>query len=163
MTLANEENLKKGEPFRFRSGEEAAEAGRKGGIKSGETRRKQRTMRQAAKMMLDMPIKGYPELVQRLKGMGISEEDLTFQMAVMSSMMAKAMQGNAKAAAFLRDTAGENPSLEMRREELEHRKAEFEYKKQIDEELRNKEESTSTLADAIEEAYRDRMEAENDA
>ena len=114
-------------------------------------------------MMLDMPIKGYPELVQRLKGMGISEEDLTFQMAVMSSMMAKAMQGNAKAAAFLRDTAGENPSLEMRREELEHRKAEFEYKKQIDEELRNKEESTSTLADAIEEAYRDRMEAENDA
>lgn len=163
VTLANEENLKKGEPFRFRSGEQAAEAGRKGGIKSGETRRKQRTMRQAAKMMLDMPVKGYPELVQRLKGMGISEEDLTFQMAVMSSMMAKAMQGNTKAAAFLRDTAGENPSLEIRREELEYRKAEFEYKRQLDEELRKKEESTSTLADVIEEAYRNRMEGVDDA
>lgn len=153
--MANEENLKP-----VRTVEEARELGRKGGIASGEARRKKKTMREAAKMVMDMPIKGYPELTARLKAMGISEEDLTFQMAVISSMMAKAMQGNTKAAAFLRDTAGENPALEMRREELEHRKAEFEYKKQQDEAQKDKEESKSTLADAIEEAYRNRMEME---
>lgn len=154
--MANEENLKNGQQYQFRSGEQAAEAGRKGGIASGKARREKRSMREAAKMFMDMPIKGYPELTTKLKAMGIKEEDLTFQMAVISSMMAKAMQGNTKAAAFLRDTAGENPALELRREELE-------YKKQQDEAARNNEESKSTLADVIEEAYRNRMEDKNDA
>lgn len=154
--MANEENLKNGQQYQFRSGEQAAEAGRKGGIASGKARRAKRTMREAAKMFMDMPLKGYPELSVKLKAMGISDEDLTFQMAMISSMMAKAMQGNTKAAAFLRDTAGENPALELRREELE-------YKKQQDEALRNSEESKSTLADVIEEAYRNRMEGESDA
>lgn len=154
--MANEENLKNGQQYQFQSGEQAAEAGRKGGIASGKARRAKRTMREAAKMFMDMPLKGYPELSVKLKAMGISDEDLTFQMAMISSMMAKAMQGNTKAAAFLRDTAGENPALELRREELE-------YKKQQDEALRNSEESKSTLADVIEEAYRNRMEGESDA
>ncbi len=159
----NEENLKKGEPYRFQSGEQAAEAGRKGGIKSGETRRKQRTMREAAKKMLEMPVKGFPELAQRLKGMGITEEDITFQMAVMLSMMVKAIGGNVRAAAFLRDTAGENPAIELREKELEQRKAEFDYKRELEEAERNKEESRSTLADAIEEAFKERMKgAEED-
>ena len=51
--MPNEENLKKGEPFRFRSGEEAAKAGQKGGIASGESRRRKKAMRDTAKMILD--------------------------------------------------------------------------------------------------------------
>lgn len=162
--MPNEENLKNGEPFRFRSGEEAAKAGQKGGIASGEARRRKKAMRDTAKMLLDMQVpKAAKELKQKLAMMGISEEDFTYQTAVMVGVMNQAMKGNTKAAAFLRDTVGENPIHELREKELEQKIAEFEYQKQVEEAQRKESESTSSLADVIEEAYRKRMEAERDA
>ena len=164
VTVPNEENLKKGEPFRFRSGEEAAKAGQKGGIASGESRRRKKAMRDTAKMILDMPVpKVAKEMKQKLAMMGISEEDFTYQTAVMVGVINQAMKGNTKAAAFLRDTIGESPAYEIRERELEQRIAEFEYRKQVEEAEKKESESTSSLADAIEEAYRNRMEAEKDA
>lgn len=47
-----------GKETQFRSGAEAVENGRKGGIKSGETRRARRTAREAAQRLLAMPAKG---------------------------------------------------------------------------------------------------------
>ena len=117
MKLANDENLK---PVRTTS--EARERGRNGGKASGEARRRKKTMREAAKSILDMPISGFPEFASRLKSMGITGDDITFQMAVMSTMMVKAMSGNVNAATFLRDTAGENPALMLRRDEFEYEK-----------------------------------------
>ena len=95
--------------------------------------------------------------------MGVDEEDITYQAAVMVGVINQAIKGNTRAASFLRDTMGENPSLMLREKELEQRNAEFEYRKQMDAEQRSKEEETSTLADVIEEAYRKRMEGEKDA
>ena len=162
--MANEENLKKGEPYRFRTGEEQVEIARKGGFASGEARRRKKTMRETAQMVLDMRIPSAgKELKEKLKAMGISEDDLTYQAAIMVGIVNQAMKGNTKAAAFLRDTAGENPSLELREKELQQKTDEFLYKKQMDEEQKNKEESVSSLADVIEEAYRNRMEDESDA
>ena len=137
VKLANEENLKKGAPFRFRTGEQQVETARRGGIASGEARRRKKTMKETAKMLLDMEIPdAAKELKAKLKVMGISEEDFTYQSAVMVGILNQAMKGNTKAAAFLRDTVGENPML--------------------------MEEEGSSLADAIEEAYRNRMkESEN--
>ncbi len=40
VKLANEENLKKGAPYRFRTGEQQVEIARRGGIASGEARRR---------------------------------------------------------------------------------------------------------------------------
>ena len=138
VKLANDENLKKGAPFRFRAGEQQVETARKGGIASGEARRRKKTMRETAKMLLDMQIPdAAKELKAKLKVMGISEEDFTYQSAVMVGILNQAMKGNTKAAAFLRDTVGENPLL--------------------------MEEEGSSLADAIEEAYRNRMEESKDA
>lgn len=162
--MPNEENLKNGEPFRFRSGEEAAKAGKKGGIASGEARRRKKAMRDTAEMLLDMQVpKAAKELKQKLAIMGISEEDFTYQTAVMVGVINQAMKGNTKAAAFLRDTVGENPAHELRKKELDQKIAEFEYHRQQEEAQRKESESTSSLADAIEEAYRNRMEAEKDA
>lgn len=136
--MANEENLKKGAPFRFRTGEQQVETARKGGIASGEARRRKKTMKETAKMLLDMEIPdAAKELKAKLKVMGISEEDFTYQSAVMVGILNQAMKGNTKAAAFLRDTVGENPLM--------------------------MEEEGSSLADAIEEAYRNRMEESGDA
>lgn len=136
--MANEENLKKGAPFRFRTGEQQVETARRGGIASGEARRRKKTMKETAKMLLDMEIPdAAKELKAKLKVMGISEEDFTYQSAVMVGILNQAMKGNTKAAAFLRDTVGENPML--------------------------MEEEGSSLADAIEEAYRNRMEESENA
>ena len=157
--MPNEENLKKGEPYRFRTGEQQVETARKGGIASGEARRRKKAMRDTAKMLLDMQVpKAAKELKQKLAVMGISEEDFT-----MVGVINQAMKGNTKAAAFLRDTVGENPAHELRERELDQKIAEFEYHRQQEEAQRKESESTSSLADAIEEAYRNRMEAEKDA
>lgn len=138
VKLANEENLKKGAPFRFRTGEQQVETARRGGIASGEARRRKKTMKETAKMLLDMEIPdAAKELKAKLKVMGISEEDFTYQSAVMVGILNQAMKGNTKAAAFLRDTVGENPLM--------------------------MEEEGSSLADAIEEAYRNRMEESENA
>lgn len=138
VKLANEENLKKGAPFRFRTGEQQVETARRGGIASGEARMRKKTMKETAKMLLDMEIPdAAKELKAKLKVMGISEEDFTYQSAVMVGILNQAMKGNTKAAAFLRDTVGENPML--------------------------MEEEGSSLADAIEEAYRNRMEESENA
>ena len=138
VKLANEENLKKGAPVRFRTGEQQVETARRGGIASGEARRRKKTMKETAKMLLDMEIPdAAKELKAKLKVMGISEEDFTYQSAVMVGILNQAMKGNTKAAAFLRDTVGENPLM--------------------------MEEEGSSLADAIEEAYRNRMEESGDA
>ena len=53
--MANDENLQKGIATRFCK-ETAAEAGRKGGLASGETRRKKRAMKEALQELLAMPI-----------------------------------------------------------------------------------------------------------
>ena len=135
--MANEENLKKGAPYRFRTGEKQVEIARKGGIASGETRRRKKTMRETAKMLLDMEIpNAAKELRKKLKLMGVSEDDFTYQSALMVGILNQAMKGNTKAASFLRDTVGENPLL--------------------------MEEEGSSLADYIEEAYRNRMEENGD-
>ena len=138
VKLANEENLKP-----FGSGQlsesEEREMRSRGGKKSGETRRRKKTMKETARMMLDMEIPAAgKELKAKLKAMGISEEDFTYQSAIMVGILNQAIKGNVKAAAFLRDTIGENPLL-------------------------TQDEENSTLADVIEEAYRDRMEREKDA
>lgn len=138
VKLANEENLKP-----FGSGQlsesEEREMRSRGGKKSGETRRRKKTMKETARMMLDMEIPAAgKELKAKLKAMGITEEDFTYQSAIMVGILNQAMKGNVKAAAFLRDTIGENPLL-------------------------TQDEENSTLADVIEEAYRDRMEREKDA
>ena len=90
-------------------------------------------MRDTAKMLLDMQVpKAAKELKQKLAVMGISEDDFTYQTAVMVGVINQAMKGNTKAAAFLRDTVGENPAHELRERELELKIAEFEYKKERD-------------------------------
>ena len=126
--MANEGNLR---PIRTKS--EARELGRKGGIASGEARRRKKTMRETAQLILDMQIpNAAKELKAKLKAMGLTEEDFTYQSAIMIGIVNQAMKGNTKAAAFLRDTVGENPMMLQ-------------------------EESGPSLADAIEEAYRERM------
>ena len=116
--MANAENLKKGEATQFRSGEEAARNGGKGGVASGAARRRKKSMKAALKTMLDMPVTS-KELQQKMRLLGVPEGDSTYQMAVMVAMLNQAMKGNVKAAYFCRDTIGESPRSEEHTSELQ--------------------------------------------
>ena len=132
--MANEENLKKGEQTRFRAGEEQAETARKGGIASGASRRRKKAMRKAAADLLNMDIsntsgEAVSVIKTRLRNFGFDPEDATLQDAMLLSVMIKALRGDVRASEFIRDTAGNNPAIEIKKEELKLRKAELEIKR----------------------------------
>lgn len=129
--MANEENLK---PFTSdQSREEAKKNGSKGGKASGASRRRKKAMRQAAASLLNMEISGAKgesinKVRQLLRSFGLDEDEATFQDAMLVSLMIKALRGDVAAAQYMRDTAGENPALDIRKEELKLKKAELKLK-----------------------------------
>lgn len=132
--MANEENLKNGERTQFRTGEEQAKIAKKGGKASGAARRKKKAMKQAAAALLNMNIsdaKGdaVNMVRNRLRSFGYDDEDATFQDAMLVSVMIKALRGDVQASQFIRDTAGQSPALDIRKEELKLKKAELKLKK----------------------------------
>ena len=68
--MANEKNLK---PIRTKS--EAREKGKKGGVMSGQSRRRQKTYREMAKAMLSATITD-KTMLKELKSFGIDESDI---------------------------------------------------------------------------------------
>lgn len=81
--MANEQNLKP-----VKSKKEARERGRKGGLASGEARRKRKTLKEELLLML-------------------SEGET--QQSVTIALIEKAMSGDTKAFEVIRDTIGEKP------------------------------------------------------
>lgn len=157
--MAGADNLK-GKGFDSRSTEEVREIARKGGVNSGASRRRKRTMKSGAKMLMDMPAS--KAITQKLKLLGIPEEDATYQMGVMVAMLQQALDGNVKAAQFIRELVGEDPKQEMQKKELKLRQDEFKYKKEQDAKAAEETSLSGSLADAIMEAYDKRMETEGE-
>jgi hypothetical protein len=92
-----------------RNSEEARERGRKGGIKSGEARRRRKRLRETVSMLLSLP-PGFSEQKNALMALGIDEADCNNQTLVAISMIQAAAAGDVKAATWLRDTVGEKPT-----------------------------------------------------
>lgn len=97
--MPNEQNLEKGVATQFKSGEEAAENGRKGGIASGESKRRAKTLRELAQTWLET------EVTKDKKGDPLTGGE--FMMAVAAKEIAK---GNPKFWELMRDTAGQKPT-----------------------------------------------------
>ena len=89
-----------------RSREEHSEDSRKGGIASGEARRRKRTMREAAELFLSLPVKD-DELKERMEALGVDGDDVDNQMAVIVGLTMKATSGDSKAAKVLAELLGE--------------------------------------------------------
>lgn len=92
-----------------RTSEEAKIRGRQGGIKSGESRRKAKSMKETLEMILSLPVKD-KDFLEQLKADGILNEDMNNNTALMYVAIQKAMQGDTQAMNFVRDTAGMKPS-----------------------------------------------------
>ena len=81
--MANNENLKKGKATQFKSGDEAAAAGKKGGVASGEARRKKADLRR----VLEEAINGTYK---------VGDEEMTGAEALISSLMATACNSKSR-------------------------------------------------------------------
>lgn len=92
-----------------RTREERQEIGRKGGLKSGESRKARKTLKETILAMMTQELDP-----RKLEEMGIDIEtlngDYTLQNAVVSAMFREALNGSEKAAQLLRDTIDEAPA-----------------------------------------------------
>lgn len=95
--MANEQNLEKGRATRFKSGEEAAKAGRKGGKASGEAKRKRKAFAEAFDVLLQRDYTDHNG--NQLQGVD----------AIAMRVFQQAMNGDLKAIQIIRDTVGEMP------------------------------------------------------
>ena len=87
-----------GNATRFQSGRKAAESGRKGGIASGKSKRKHKTMKEMLDYLLEK------EVVNKATG-----EKVTSLEAMMSAIVRKAISGHVESCKFVRSTIGQDP------------------------------------------------------
>ena len=100
--MPNEQNL-----VPIQSGKEARERGRKGGIASGVSRRRKRSLREAADLYLSLPVASKKKWNVIAKE-GVDPEDIDNQMAMIIGLTQAAMEGDAKAAKVIVDLIGES-------------------------------------------------------
>lgn len=88
---------------------EARERGRNGGIKSGEARRRKKTMREMAKGIMESSVSSQMQNVREtLARMGLEENDMTYQAAVVVRLIQKAMvDGDTSAIRVLGELTGD--------------------------------------------------------
>lgn len=104
--MANPENLT-GRGFDELTAEEQREIASKGGIASGEARRRKRDLRQALEMLLEKEYK------QR------NGEIITGTEAITAKLFEQAMKGNIKAFETIRSTVGQDPVQKVMVAEVE--------------------------------------------
>ena len=125
--MANEDNLI---PFSERTESEQREIQSKGGKKSGEARRKKKSMKQVMDILLQMPASTFDDY-QILADMGInidefSETEINNLLVVNAALLSLAKTGNVKAIKELRsiidDGSYEKAKLKLEREKFEYMK-----------------------------------------
>lgn len=91
--------------------ENAAEMGRRGGLKAQVTLRRKRKLKECLKLILELP----PTEKQKeaLARMGIEDEDMNNQMVMASAMFVRATKGDVRAAEYIRDLTGQQPESKL--------------------------------------------------
>lgn len=111
--MANEQNLV---PFTSdQNREEAAKNGRKGGIASGEAKRKKKTLKEIGDMIGSLDIKD-AKVRELLAKAGIEEEDMVRDAGMMFTLAIKAGKGDTRSAELIAKIRGqlkEQQSIEV--------------------------------------------------
>ena len=102
--MPNEKNLI---PMDQRSKSEARELGRNGGIASGVSRRRKRSLKEAADMYLSLPVSDR-RVWNKIARRGVDPDDIDNQMAMIIGLTMAATAGDAKAAKVIVDLLGED-------------------------------------------------------
>ena len=126
--MANEQNLR---PSEYKLSLEEA---KKGGIASGEARRRRKSMQEFAEMILGLSMKtGEVHSIEDIKSLAeIKDKNLTVDQMILLKQAEKAIKGDLSSATFIRDTSGNKP-----KEIIEHSgEVNNPYSKLSEEELR---------------------------
>ena len=101
--------------FAKMSPEQRRENGRKGGIASGEAKRKKKAMKERLEILLEMNVKsGRGADIESIQNFAaLKGKNITVQDALMIAQIQKALKGDTNAAVFVRDTAGQNPTQKI--------------------------------------------------
>ena len=109
--MANEKNLIPIEQVNSRrSREEHSEDSRKGGQKSGEVRRQRKAMKKQMEMLLALPFKQEKQL-KFMKDLGIEENQIDNQMALVVAMYGKALKGDVQAFNIIREVVKDEQTV----------------------------------------------------
>jgi hypothetical protein len=93
-------------PQNMKTKSEQRETARKGGIASGEARRRKRNMKQALELLLSLPLKD-PKAKKKIEELGVDPNEIDNQTAILIAMMNKAVKGSESAFIAIRDTVGD--------------------------------------------------------
>lgn len=110
--MANEQNLQKGKSTQFKSGENAARNGRKGGIASGKAKRAKKTTAQLTRAILSAAIDPNDVGCLQTFMQGLGGEDMTINAAMIAGQAKAAVEGNAKSFEILQEQLGKAESEE---------------------------------------------------
>ena len=113
--LANEKNLI---PYSERSENEARENGRKGGIASGESRRRRKLLKDSMNALLELPVSNTREYKALIK-MGIDIEEIDNSQLIVLALFNKAKSGDVAAIKELRNLIGEDSNEDKSAVQLE--------------------------------------------
>lgn len=102
--MPNEKNLI---PMDRRSQSEARDFGQKGGIASGVSRRRKRSLKEAADLYLSLPVSDR-KMWNKISRRGVDPDDIDNQMAMIIGLTIAATAGDAKAAKVIVDLLGED-------------------------------------------------------
>ena len=106
--MPNEKNLI---PMDRRSQSEARDLGQKGGIASGVSRRRKRSLKEAADLYLSLPVSDR-KMWNKISRRGVDPDDIDNQMAMIIGLTIAATAGDAKAAKVIVDLLGEDAHSE---------------------------------------------------
>lgn len=115
--MANNGNLKRGNPeTQFKSGQQAVESGRKGGIASGEAKRRKRDAKEIIEIFLSMNINnGKKSDIEGIKNfMDIQGKTITVEEAMHLKMVQKALKGDLNAYNMALSIIGDKPAEKVK-------------------------------------------------
>ena len=95
--MPNAENLINGKRTQFRAGEEQVEIARRGGIASGEARRKKKQTAELMKDILNSSLEGKNKQTVKAFASELGDEDLTVNALMAAGLVKAAVTGNVKA------------------------------------------------------------------
>lgn len=92
----------------FRTGDEQVETAKKGGIASGKARREKRAMKDTLAELLAMPLENNAlDNLEEIQSLAETNgRNISVQEAIMLAQIRKAIEGDTKAAEYVRDTSG---------------------------------------------------------
>lgn len=95
--------------------EERVANGKKGGVASGEAKRKKKAMQETLALLLSMPLnnkKCYD--VEEIQSFGqLKGKNVSVETAILIRQVQRALAGDLPAAEFVRDTSGQKPTNEL--------------------------------------------------